>query len=140
MAMAASASAHGHGHHHALAGGEPIGLDHDRRALRADIGQRLGGVIEAAVGAGRNVEFAAEVLCETLGALELGGLLARAERLDAGAREIIDDPGRQRRLRADHDEIHRVTLAEIDHRRVVGNIEGDAFGFLRDPGIARRAP
>ena len=30
-------------HDDALAGGKPVGLDHDRRALRADIGQRVGG-------------------------------------------------------------------------------------------------
>ena len=33
MAMAASASRQRHGDHDALAGGEPVGLDHDRRAL-----------------------------------------------------------------------------------------------------------
>ena len=30
-------------------------------------------------------------------------------------------------------------LAERDHRRVVGDIERHAFGFLRDAGIAGRA-
>ena len=40
MSMAASASRDRLGHHHALAGGKPVGLDHDRRALRADIGLR----------------------------------------------------------------------------------------------------
>ena len=54
--------------------------------------------------------------------------------------EIVDDAGRERRLRADHDEIDRVALAELDHRGVVGDIERDAFGFARDAGIARRAP
>ena len=49
-------------------------------------------------------------------------------------------PGRQRRLRADHDEIDSVAFAELDHRGMIGNIERDAFGFPRDPGIARRAP
>ena len=82
----------------------------------------------------------AERLGEALGAFELRRLLARPERLDAGAREIVDDAGRQRRLRADHDEIDRIALAEIDHRRMVGDIERHAFGLARDPGIARRAP
>ena len=54
--------------------------------------------------------------------------------------EIIDDPGRERRFRADHDEIDRVALAELDHRGMVGDIERHAFGFPRDAGIARRAP
>ena len=33
--------------HHALAGGKAVGLDHDRRALLAHIGQRVGGGVEA---------------------------------------------------------------------------------------------
>ena len=82
----------------------------------------------------------AERLGEPLGAFELGRRLARAERLDAGRLEIVDHPGRQRRLRADHDEIDLVALAELDHRGMVGDIERDAFGFPRDAGIAGRAP
>src|SRR5262249_12587558 len=68
------------------------------------------------------------------------GLLAGSERLDAGFREIIDDPGRKRHLRADHDQLHRILLAERKHRRVVGNVERHAFGLACDPRIARRAP
>ena len=41
MSIAASASATLGGDHDALAGGEPVGLDDDRRALRAHVG--LGG-------------------------------------------------------------------------------------------------
>ena len=48
MAMAASASARSLNHNDTLAGSEPVGLDHDRRALRADIGKRGGGATEAA--------------------------------------------------------------------------------------------
>ena len=59
----------------ALAGGQAIRLDDDRRALFADIGQRIVSRGEAAVRAGRNIEFGAERLGETLGAFELGGLL-----------------------------------------------------------------
>ena len=117
MAMAASASAQGLRDHHALAGRKPVGLDHDRRALRAHVGQCVGCIGETAIGAGRNVELAAEILGKSLGALELRRLLARAECLDAGRREIVDDPGRERRLRPDHDQINRVALAEVDHRR-----------------------
>ena len=55
-------------------------------------------------------------------------------------REVVDDPGRERRFRADHDELDRLALAEIDHRCMVGDVERHAFGFARDAGIARRAP
>ncbi len=140
MAMAASASAQRHRDDHALAGGETIRLDHDRRAFFSDIRQRVGGIGEAAVGAGRNIEFGAERLGESLGALKPRRLFTRTERLDAGGGEVIDDSGRERGFRADHDEIHRVASAEIDHRGMVGDIERHAFGFPGDAGIARRAP
>ena len=140
MAMAASASRKRHRDHDALAGRQAIGLDHDRRALLAHISQRVSSIGEAVIGAGWNVELGAERLCESLGAFELGGGLAWAERLDAGGREIVDDPRHQRRLRPDHDEVHLVGLAEIDHSRMVGDVEGDAFGLVGDTGIARRAP
>ena len=48
-------------------------------------------------------------------------------------------PAHQRRLRADHDEVDLVRLAERDHRRVVGDVERDALGLARDAGVARRA-
>jgi hypothetical protein len=130
----------GHRHDHALAGRQPIGLDHDRRPLAADIGQRVGGVGEAAIGAGRNTEFGAQRLGKPLGAFKLGSLPARPERLDAGVREIVDDAGRQRRFRADHHEIHLVGSAETNHRGMVGDVQRHAFGFPRGAGIARRAP
>ena len=56
------------------------------------------------------------------------------------AREIVDDARRQRRLRADHDEIDGVAPAELDHRGMVSDIERHAFRLAGDPGIAGRAP
>src|SRR2546429_269903 len=45
----------------------------------------------------------------------------------------------ERRLRPDHDEVVSVRLADRDHRRVVRDVERDAFGLARDAGIAGRA-
>ena len=56
----------GHRHHDALAGGKTVGLDHDRRALRADIGLCLVRIGEVFVGSGRNVVGAAQRLGKTL--------------------------------------------------------------------------
>ena len=92
------------------------------------------------VGRGRNIVGAAQRLGEILRAFELAGGFGRTERLEPGRIEIVDDPRRDRRVRADHDKIHRVGPAEIDHRGVIGNVERDAFGLARDPGIAGRAP
>ena len=126
-------------HHHALAGRQSVGLDHDRRALRPHIG--LGGRRrdEALIGAGRNPEFAAQVLGEALRAFEPGRRLARAEGLDAGCRQIIDDTGAERRLRTHHHEVDRLRPAECDHGLMVGGIERRGLAFLGDAGIAGRA-
>ena len=139
MSMAASASASVSGDDDALAGREPIRLDHDRHALLADIGLRRLSRREPLIGRGRNVVGPAQVLGEALRALQPRRGFARAERLEAGRFEIVDHAGDQRRLRPDHDEVDLVRLAERDHRRVVGDVERDAFGLLRDAGIARRA-
>ena len=62
----------GLGHDDALAGGEAVGLDHDRRALRLDIGRGLVGVGEALVGGGRDVVAPAQLLGEALASLRAG--------------------------------------------------------------------
>ena len=59
--------------------------------------------------------------------------------LKPAASRSSDQPGDQRRLRADHDEVDLVGLAERDHRGVVGDVERHALGLLRDAGVARRA-
>ncbi len=123
----------------ALAGGEPVRLDHDGRAARAHIGLRRRGLGEALIGRGRDGVRAAEILGEALGALEPRRRLARAERLDARRFEIVDDAGHQRRFRPDDHQIDRLRLAERDDGGVIGVIERDAFRFLRDAGIAGRA-
>ncbi len=43
---------------HALAGGEPVGLDHDGQALLRDIGLGRVGIGEAGVSGGRDAVFA----------------------------------------------------------------------------------
>src|SRR5690606_542534 len=57
-----------HRHRYALAGGEAVGLDDDRRALVADIGFRGVGGGESAEGGGRDIVARAEILGEALGA------------------------------------------------------------------------
>ena len=95
-------------HHHALAGGEPVGLHHDRRTLRPHVG--LGGRRrgEALIGRRRDIVGLAQVLGKALGTFELGSRPARAERLNAGGGQIVDDTGAQRRLGTDHHEVDAV--------------------------------
>ena len=126
-------------HHHAFAGGKAVGLDHDRRAARAQIGLGRIGCAEALIGRGRDAIGAAQILGEALGAFEPRRGPRRPERLDAGGLQIIDDAGAERRLRPDHDQIDAASAAKCDHRPMIGDVERHAFGLLRDAGIARRA-
>ncbi len=123
----------------ALSGREPVRLDDDRRTLLAHVVHRGLDIAEALISAGRNVVRAAQVLGETLGALELRRVFRRPERLEARGFEIVHDPRHQRRFGSDHDEVDRFLLAESDHRRMVGDVEPDQLRLLRDPGIPRRA-
>ncbi len=80
-------------YHHAFAGGKAVGLDHDRRAARAQIGFGRIGRAEALIGRGRNSVCPAQILGETLGAFEPRRGSRRPERLDAGGFQVIDDTG-----------------------------------------------
>ncbi len=97
-----------HGDDNALAGGEAIGLDDDRRALRAHVRFRrlriAEGVRRRAVGMSLALHRS---LVKRFDASNWRRRLRRAERLDAGGRERIDDALGQRAFRTDHDEIHR---------------------------------
>ena len=125
--MAASASLARLGDDDALAGGEAVGLDHDRQRLRRrDRPCAAAASREAAVGGGRDAELGAEVLGEALRAFELGRGLGRAEGLDAGRRQVVGEARDQRRLGPDHDEADVVVAAERDDGRVVGDVERDA--------------
>ena len=89
----------------ALTGSEPVGLHDDRGAARAHVAFRRRSRAEALVGGGWNFIGLAQILGEALGAFELRGRPARAEGLDAGRREVVDDAGAQRRLGSDYAQI-----------------------------------
>ena len=140
MSMAASASAEVSRNDDAFAGCKPVRLDHDRHALLADVGLRGFRRREPLIGRGRDVVGAAQVLGEALRAFQPRSGLIRAERLDARRLEIVDDAGDQRRLRARPRRSRSLfALQKRDHRRMVGDVERDAFGLPRDAGVARRA-
>ena len=136
----ACASATVGGDDDALAGGQPVGLDDDRRALRGDIGLRRGGVGEAAIGGGRDALAGAEVLHEALRAFERGGRGVGPNAAMPAASSASTRPRDQRRLRPDDDEIDPLAPAERDERRRCRSAAiAHAFGLLGDAGIARRA-
>ena len=127
-----------HGDGDALAGRQPVRLDDDRGALLADIGLGLRRVVEALVGAGRDVIFGAEILGETFRTLQLGGGRRWPEGGDACGAQPVGETGDQRRLRADDDEIDGVFGAEAQDRGVVLDVHGHERRHLGDAGIAGR--
>ena len=90
------------GNHHALAGGETVGLDDDRRTAFFNIlmrGLRPG---ERLMRGGRDLVARHELLGEILGTLQLCGSTSGAEYFETGSGEIINDTSGQRRFRPNH--------------------------------------
>ena len=117
------------GDHDALAGGQPVGLDH--RRVAGDRGHaRRRPTSTTAYAAGRHARGGHHLLGERLRALQPRGRGARAEAGDA-RRARVGEPVDQRRLGADDDEVHAVG-ARSDPRR-------DDRRVARDPRVAGRA-
>ena len=112
-----------HRHRHALARRQAVRLDHNRRAMLAHVRLCRFELVEGAVLGGGDVVTRHQTLGEVLGALDLRGGLGRAERLDAGFLEIVDDALDQRHLGADEHPVVFVVLDEVDHRRVVRRVD-----------------
>ncbi len=104
----------------ALAGGQAVGLDDDRCAVLAHVGQCRIELGEDRVARGRDIVAVQEILRERLGALELGGDAAGAEAAHAGLREAVDDAG------DDEQHVHR----EDVHLRRSGLV---SLGQAHDP-------
>ncbi len=131
---------HGHRHDHALARGQPVGLDHDRRALareRSPLPCRVG---KSRPGGGGRAAGVADLLGEGLRGLQPRRLLAGAEAQDAGLAQPVGDACGKRRLGTDDDEVDAVVDGESPRpaRRPRMSSDG-AFG---DPPRSRhcRAP
>ena len=121
-----------HRNGHAFARSQTVSLDHDRGTMFAHVGCGTVQVVEGLILCGRNVVTFHKLLGEILGALDLGGGLIRAERLDAGCGEIVDDAFDQRHFRTDEYPVVVVVLHEFDQRGMVGRIElrsADAVQF-----------
>ena len=102
-------------------GGEPVGLDDARGPGLLELRRR---------GDARCLH---DLLREGLGAFDLGRRRARAEDGDAGVAEVVGEPGDERRLRPDDDEVDAELVAEPEQRlrvvrpeRVAGAEAGDA--------------
>ena len=125
----------------ALARGESVRFDDDGRSLLLDVLLGRLGVGKALVLCGGDVVLLEEVLEETLGALEPGSVLGRAEARDVGSDEGIGDAVDEGRLGTDHDEADIVVLAEFDDGCVVGFLDVHDLNAVLDDdaGVAGRA-
>ena len=128
----------GHGDRHAFAGRQPVRLDHHGNGEAIERRQPVGGALDANIIRRRNSVRPAQILGEALGAFELRRGRARAEHGDPGGAQRVGDPGDQRRFGPDHDQVGGRCPGELDHRRRIARVDGDALGPARDSGIAGR--
>ena len=111
----------------ALAGGEAVGLEHDRDAELRDGLARLGLGAHDDVVRRRDLGGAHDLLGEGLAALHAGGGLDGAEGGEAGLLEGVHDAEAERDLGADDGEVGAVLLRP-------GDEPGDVLGGDRDVG------
>ena len=125
----------------ALTRGEPVRLDHDRGAARANVGsRRIGrGSRERPMGRGRDAVANAEGLGEGLGALEAGGRGARPKCLDPRRLQPVDQTEHERQLGPGNDQLDRPLAAEGDDAVEVVDGERHAGRFARDRVATRSA-
>ncbi len=128
----------GAGDDHALAGGEAVRLDDDRRTLRIDVGVRFMRVGERGVARRRNAVAHHERLREILGALELRRGAGRAEDPQAVRPECIDDARSKWRLGTDDRQIHRFLACEGHKLRNRRHRNVDHARLPRGSRVARR--
>lgn len=127
-----------HGDDYALARSQAVGLDHNRRALFLQVGQRWLDLGEILVVGGRDLVTRQEILGEGLGAFQLGRALGWAEAVQAAAAEQVDHTDNQRCFRADDGQVD-VFLGEVGQLLQGAHVDGDvlALGFNGGTGVAR---
>ena len=130
-------------HHHALARGQAIGLDHDRRApaftgAAAHVGERGVDVGMHLVEPGGNAVAFEELLGEGLAAFQLRGRGGGAEDAVAAGAERIDHAGDQRLLGADHGQGDAFAFGQRQQAVDVGglHVRVAALVLVRGAGVA----
>ena len=123
---------------HALAGGEPIGLDHQRRAQLPAVAARGAGLGERPEARRRDPVARHEILGEDLRALEAGRRGARAEDMKPSLEKAVGEPQGQRQLGPHDGEVHALPRGDRHQPLDVGVLQRDAVGMPGDPRIPRR--
>ena len=125
-------------HEHPLAGGEAVGLHHDRHVFTrfeklAGGGHRP----EFSEHRGRHVAAVQNLFAEQLAAFELGCPGRGAEDAQTGRRECVDDPRHERRLGPHDSEIDAAVTGHAHQCGHVGGGNGNVFRDLCRASIAR---
>ncbi len=116
-------------HHHALAGGQAVGLHHQRitKFSGADGGRCFFRARADPVVRGGHAVARHEVLGEGLAGLELGGGAGRAEHAPAFGGQPVGEPASERSFRAHHGEVDPLALDQLDHCVDIEDVEGDGI-------------
>jgi hypothetical protein len=126
------------GDHDPLAGGEGVVLDDVRRAQLVERRRHLLGRGADPRRRRRHAGRRHHVLRERLRPLELRGRTRRSEARHPCLGERVSDPGHQRRLGSDHDQVGADLPGERRDGCAVHRVHGVQRGERPDPGIAGR--
>ena len=130
---------HRSGNHHALAQSQTVGLDHDGRTLRTDVGQRLVKVCKGLVPGSGDVVLFHQFLGKGLAGLDDSGVGPGAEGGDACRLQSVHHAQGQRIVRGHHDKVHGILFGPLDHSLYIGGLDGHAGGHLCNAGVAGSA-
>ena len=98
--------------------------------------QRGGLGLDPDIGGGGDVRAGAQILCETLAPFQLRGGGRGSEGGDAGGAQGIGDPGDERGLGTDDDQVDGLGVGQSDDGFDIAGVDRMAGRPARDPGIA----
>ncbi len=127
------------GDRHALAGREPVRLDHD--SWTCQLADRLDPLLQRrnlSPGGGWDSSLFHRLLGKRLRALQFGGRRARAEGHMTALGERIDESGDERRLRPHHGQVHSFALHGLHESVDVVHRDVQHSCVSGDPGVAGR--
>jgi hypothetical protein len=136
--MAACAFGLGHGDDHALAGGEAIGLDHDRRACASIWAWAAAASVKRAQAAVGAPQASQTSFVKVLELSSRAAAFRGAEYQKTGLLQDIHSPVLKWGFRAYNYERNAVFLAEREKFSIVENINIRTFRDFGDPGIPGR--
>ena len=125
-------------HDNALARGKAVGLDDQRGALLAHVGESRSLVGKRTIGCRRNARTLHELLGEQLRALHLGALGTRAKAGNTRRAHGVGHARHERSLGANYHESASVALSKRRHGRRIAVVENHVLAAARGAAVTRR--